>query len=415
MRHPVCGCPLGLLLFVCLCLPHLAHAGWKRHVIDDSSRGADGVRLADVNGDGRLDIATGWEQGGAVRVCLNPGPERAKEKWPAVTVGRAADVEDAMFADLDGDGAPDVVSCSEGKTRQISIHWSPPNRARLLDADAWHTEALPASANKMMWMFALPLQLDGRHGVDLVAGGKGTGAAVGWFESPDRARQLADWKWHELRPVGWLMSLVASDMDGDGDVDVVFSDRKGKRCGAYWLENPGLGAAQTQSWREHAIGGVGTEAMFLQLADLDQDGLEDVLLAVKPQEVLWLRRDNPSGRSWQSHSIPLPDNIGTAKAVSIADLDGDGKQDLLFSCENARPPRHGLMWLSSDDGPQAGKWTPHELSGGDGVKHDLIAVVDLDGDGDLDAITTEEVNNLGVIWYENPSQVRGREKSQVQP
>jgi hypothetical protein len=30
--------------------------------------------------------------------------------------------------------------------------------------------------------------------------------------------------------------------------------------------------------------------------------------------------------------------------------------------------------------------------------------VDLDNDGDLDVITTEEVKNLGVIWYENPSQ-----------
>jgi hypothetical protein len=414
LRHLVGNSALGVLLVICLCLPSRTQAGWKRHVIDDSSRGADGVRLTDINGDGRLDIATGWEQGGAVRICLNPGPERAREKWPAVTVGRAGDVEDAVFADLDADGAMDVVSCSEGRTRLISVHWAPRDRARLLDADTWHTEALPASANKMMWMFALPLQLNDHRDVDLVAGGKGAGAAIGWFESPAKARQLADWKWHELRPVGWLMSLVASDMDGDGDMDVVYSDRKGKRSGAYWLENPGADAAQ-MPWREHAIGGQGTEAMFMHLADLDQDGLEDVLLAVKPQEILWFRRENPTGQSWQSHSIPLPANTGTAKAVNVADLDRDGKQDLLFSCENARAPWHGLMWLSSDDQPQAGKWTPHELSGADGVKHDLIAAVDLDDDGDLDVVTTEEVNNLGVIWYENPCQVQGRAKPSGQP
>jgi hypothetical protein len=185
--------------------------------------------------------------------------------------------------------------------------------------------------------------------------------------------------------------------------------------GAYWLENPGADAATIQPWREHAIGGQGTEAMFLQLSDLDQDGLEDVLLAAKPQEILWFRRKNPSGQSWQSHSIPLPTNTGTAKAVNVADLDRDGKQDLLFSCENARAPWHGLMWLTSDDQPQAGKWTPHELSGADGVKHDLIAALDLDDDGDLDVITTEEVKNLGVIWYENPYQVQGRAKPLGQP
>jgi hypothetical protein len=377
-------------------------AAWKRHVIDDTSKGADGVRLADVNGDGWLDIAAGWEQGGMVRVSLNPGPDKAKEKWPSVTVGRAGDVEDAVFADLDGDGAMDVVSCSEGKTRCMSFHWAPNEGTRLLDANAWRTERLPPSVDKMMWMFALPMQIDGRNGLDVVSGGKGPNAAVGWFEAPANARQLAEWKWRPLRPVGWLMSLVASDMDGDGDADIVFSDRKGQRSGAFWLENPGLAAEPTQSWHEHAIGGVGAEAMFLHLADLDRDGMEDVLLAVRPRELLWLRRTHRNGQSWQSHAIPLPDSAGTAKAVNAADVDGDGRLDLVFSCENAQPRRHGLMWLSSDGPPHAGAWTPHALSGIDGVKHDLIALLDVDGDGDLDAITTEEVHNLGVIWYENP-------------
>ena len=43
----------GLLL---VSLPGLHAEPWKRHTIDKSSRGADGVRLADVNGDGLQDI-----------------------------------------------------------------------------------------------------------------------------------------------------------------------------------------------------------------------------------------------------------------------------------------------------------------------------------------------------------------------
>lgn len=374
-------------------------SAWRRHVIDSSSRGADGVRLDSKNG--VLQVATGWEQGGQVRVCLHPGARDVRHTWPSVTVGTAGDVEDAVLVDLDGDGALDVVSCSEGKTRSVNVHWAPKERAERFNASGWTTEVVPASRDAMLWMFALPLDVDGRNGLDLIAGGKGKGAAIGWWEAPANARELAEWKWHELRPAGWLMSLVASDMDGDGDLDVVFSDRKGARRGAGWLENPGAAAAAGE-WKEHAIGGAGKECMFLSLADVDADGREDVLLAAQPKEVLWLRRLSANGREWEPHSIPLPEPTGIVKAVSAGDIDLDGRLDLVFSCEQAKDPAEGLMWLSAEGDPRAGKWTAHRVSGVDGVKHDLVALVDLDGDGDLDAMTTEEVKNLGVIWYENP-------------
>ena len=64
-----------------------AEKPWNMHVIDDSSSGADGVKVADINGDGLMDITTGWEEGNKTRVYLSPGKENVKQKWPAVTVG----------------------------------------------------------------------------------------------------------------------------------------------------------------------------------------------------------------------------------------------------------------------------------------------------------------------------------------
>jgi len=406
----------ALLVLLLVASGAAAPALWKRHIIDNSSQGADGVRLADVNGDGLLDITTGWEQGGTVRVYLNPGFTRSRAKWPAVTVGAAPNVEDAVFVDLDGDGAVDVVSSAEGGTRTLFAHWAPREKERYLDPKAWTTAAFPALQGKAKWMFCAPAQLDDRHGGDLIVGSKASqpgGAEIGWLEAPANPRDLGAWHWHPLRTAGWIMGIEAVDMDGDGDLDIVFSNRfDGARSGCYWLENPGPGEAQTRPWKEHPIGVIGQDALFFSLADLDGDGLRDICVVThgEGRGIYFLRRLDRTGTKWAERKIELPLDSTETKAVAVGDVDLDGRLDLVVSFVHAKG-KAALRWWSHDGNPFTGGWTMHELSGVDGVKHDIVALVDLDGDGDLDAITTEEVTNLGVIWYENPA----RQPRQISP
>jgi len=385
-----------------------ADGPWPRHTIDASSRGADGVRLADVNADGRPDIVTGWEEGGITRVYLNPGPDKVKEKWPAVTVGKTPNVEDAVFVDLDADGAADVVSCCEGGTRTVFVHWAPKEPDRYLDPNAWTTEAVPASRGRMMWMFAVPAQVDGKGGLDLVAAGKGKDAAVGWFRAPATPRNLADWTWHPIEDIGWVMSLRAADVNGDGRTDILASDRKGPTRGVFWLTHPGPDADLTRrdAWKRHNVGGAGREVMFLDHADLDGDGLRDVVVATKPRDILFCRRLTRDGTKWKERTIHMPETAGTAKAVAVGDIDGNGRQVPVFSCEHATPPRSGVMWLSYMKSPTEPEWQAHDVSGPEGVKFDRLELLDLDGDGDTDILTCEERAGLGVIWYENPAHAR---------
>ena len=390
---------------------------WTRHTIDDSSRGADGVRLGDVNGDGLPDIVTGWEEGGRIRVYVHPGKDAVKRRWPAVTVGEVTKPEDAVFADLDGDGALDVVSSTEGETRTIYIHWAPREKSRYLEAGAWKTAAVPASKSLTPWMFSLPLEIDGRGGPDLVAGSKNEGAQISWFETAgDAARDLAAWKRHPLYTAGWIMSLEAYDVDGDSDLDVLASDRKGPRRGVLWLERPGGDVSATGGagalvrrdavravWKEHRIGSTGDyEAMFLTVADLDRDWLDDVLVAVREGPIRYFRRTKWAPPEWETHTIELPPGIGTGKSVAVGDIDRDGKPDVVLSCENAFDAKAGVVWMSYGKTPADGDWRHYPISGPEGVKFDLVKLVDLDDDGDLDVITCEEAANLGVIWYENP-------------
>ncbi len=399
-----------LLVMVCLFSFSIAQAqdrgaAWNRHAIDRSSRGADGVRLQDVNGDGLADIATGWEEGGRIRVYLNPGPKKAKAEWPAVTVGQVHSPEDAVFSDVDGDGSVDVVSSCEGRERTVFIHWAPPMKDQYLNPTAWQTEAVPVSEKQQSWMFCLPLQVDGRNGVDLIAGSKGGNAEVGWFESAANPRDLHHWQWHPIYKAGWIMTLLNRDLDGDGDQDLIITDRKGPNRGCHWLKNPGPGPEQKQTWKVHNIGGQGKEVMFLAAGDVDQDGKEDLAAAVRGSGVLVFRRTTEKPPAWETIEVPMPNETGTGKGVAIADVNGDGQTDLVVTCENSAK-KTGVFWLSQGKADSFAKasWTAHEISGKkEGVKFDLVELIDLDGDGDLDALTCEERDNLGVIWYENPT------------
>lgn len=380
--------------------------GWRRHAIDDSSRGADGVKLADANGDGLSDITTGWEEGGITRVYLHPRPADVTSRWPPVTIGRTPAVEDAVWVDLDGDGGIDVVTCCEGNTRRLFVHWAPDERENVLSTDAWRQEEIPAAKDRMQWMFAQPLNVDDRYAIDLIAGGKGQDAQLGWLESPTEPRRLGDWRWHPICAVGWIMSILPSDMDQDGDADILITDRRGPVRGCRWLENPGRGPAQKQPWTSHWIGGRNREVMFATLADLDGDGLEDVLVAVKRAEIVYLRRLDTTGRHWAESTVLFPENMGTAKGIAAGDIDLDGRIDLVISCEDAVPPKSGVRWLSYKESPLEDTWRDHEISGPDGIKYDRIELLDLDADGDLDVLTCEERHEnrgLGVIWHENPT------------
>ncbi|MEX2140647.1 MAG: VCBS repeat-containing protein [Pirellulales bacterium] len=381
-------------------------APWARHAIDDSSRGADGVRLGDINGDGRLDITTGWEEGARVRVYLQPAAGKVKDRWPAVTVGEARSPEDAMFVDFNGDGVLDVVSSCEGNTRTVFVHFAPRDQSKLLDPASWRTEAIAATVNKQQWMYAMPLDMDGQRGIDVIIGSKGKNAGIGWLESPDNPRNVAAWKYHRLRDAGWIMSLEAVDIDGDGDLDVLASDRKGDKRGVFWLENAGHSAEAVNRWRVHTIGGEDHEVMFLEYADFDGDGRQEIVVAAKPRRVLVFARADDPRKRWTADIIELQGNLGNAKAVRVTDVDLDGRADVLLSCEGATGGKSGVAWFSREqtsDAAAKSPWTMHDISGPPGTKFDRIELVDLDNDGDLDVITCEEAENLGVIWYENPA------------
>ena len=376
-----------------------ADSPWTRHTIQaggSSFNGADGVRGRDIDNDGDTDFVVGAEESGITRLYVNPGTAGAKGVWQQRTVGTTPNVEDTMLVDLDGDGQSDVISSTEGTSRRLIVQWAP------ADGDymngTWEQANVPTSVvPSTQWMFAEKL---GDH---LVVGGKNS-SEIGILTPRATSRDLDSWTYERIADAGWTMSILTRDMDGDGDEDVLLSDRRGggTQHGVHWLENG-------DNWTSHAVLTRDEDMMFIAVGDLDQDGYDDIVAphfdtANGNTSTLSLLFGDGSGIRWGQVDVEWPVNFGQAKAAYIADINGDGKKDIVLTAENA-DGLSGVVWLEYMDNPRNSVWLRHEISGTEGGKFDLAQLLDLDGDGDLDVVTTDEGatgHGLGLVWYENP-------------
>ena len=408
-------------------LPAPSGEPWALHVVDNSVKGPDGTKLADFNRDGLPDIVTGWESAGITRLYLHPGIDKVKELWPAVTVGKTTKAEDALPVDLDGDGAIDIVSSCELKQLSLFVHWGPKDPKLLLDPKAWKQERFTALEGKTAWMYAEPIRLTSGGPPDLVVGGKGIEkngpSTLGLLLAPKERRDVAKYTYKPLATITWVMSIEVRDMDGDRDADILYSDKHGTTAGVWWLENPGPTAdARTSEWKNHRLTPVNYESCsFLRSADVDQDGLDDIVVLadlpsklfktlLEKRRITILRRRDATGLAWEPIELAVPPLTGQPKGVGVTDIDGDGRQDLAITSTGADGEQIGAYWLQQPESLKSAIWKVHNIAGPIGIKYDHANLVDLDQDGDLDLLSTEENEagtGLGVIWYENP---HGRSK-----
>ena len=204
-------------------------------------------------------------------------------------------------------------------------------------------------------------------------------------------------------------NLQTASSGGNGTSFLV-TDRKGPNRGLYLFQHPGYQAVQrNEKWNIQRLGGADHEVMFLDHHPQPPPGWE-VIVATRNEEVLGFARPAstaPDGGTTPylelAGTIPLAENTGNFKAVRWCDVDLDGRLDLIYTCEGATGEKSGVVWLKQTDSANGIVWQRNEISGPEGVKFDLIQLIDLDGDGDLDVLTCEERDNLGVIWYENPT------------
>lgn len=373
-------------------------------MIGDAGNGADGVHVGDINQDGFQDVVSGWEESGEMMLYQNPGADiYTLDRWPAVNIGAGLPmrgIEDAAFADLNGDGAIDaVISSVEGWVQRLAVHrWTGP----LLDPDSWRAEVLTADQFSP-YMKARAASL-GPGPVDIVAGSREGGTSepgIYWFRDTGKGWQRIRIGDVDFKTTG----LTLIDMDQDGWKDVLFAGRNE----LVWLRNPG--GNSDLAWSRHLIAEGVSE---FTLCDLAQDGQLDIVAGTSRHSdtlARWFYR-LPDDSGWGSWPIAVPGgrtNDGSEfviKGIACGDLNHDGNLELVFTTSG---DGHGVFSLAHGGHPDSNEtWTMRKHIGYmNGIKYDNVELIDLDNDGDLDIVTSEEGDNvislgLGVLWFENP-------------
>jgi FG-GAP-like repeat len=344
-----------------------------------SAAGADAVLTADLDRDGDLDVLTSSASNDEIAWYENSdgsghfGPQQ-------ILTSLAAGVASVLVADLDGDGDLDLLAVLPGSDE---IAW-----LTNLDGEGGFgsLQILSSSATGIASVFAADIDTDGD--LDVLAASTGSGE-IGWFENTDGAGHFASQQLVSTSANG-VTSVLAADLDGDGDLDAIAAALGNAEIA--WYENETIHRSAHFPDRS-AIFEMATGARTVVAADLDGDGDLDLLLGSGTDATIsWYENSDGKG-SFGTRRIVSTLAEGVQSVVA-ADIDRDGDLDVLSASRNDDK----VAWYENSDGH--GAFGTQQIISTLADDPFSVAAADLDGDGDLDAISASRYDGE-IAWYEN--------------
>jgi hypothetical protein len=179
-------------------------------------------------------------------------------------------------------------------------------------------------------------------------------------------------------------SVYATDLDGDGDADVLSASQVDDKIA--WYENLGGGAFGPQQVITTAADG----AYSVYATDLDGDGDADVLSASTDGKIAWY--ENLGGGVFGGQQVITTAAAG-ARSVYATDLDGDGDADVL----SASFDDNKIAWYENLGG---GAFGAQQVISTAAIGAWSVHATDLDGDGNADVLSASHYDDK-IAWYEN--------------
>jgi FG-GAP-like repeat len=377
---------------------------WKKTVIEGKFR-SEGVAIADVNKDAKLDIMIGdsWYEA---------------PSWTKHDIRKPGDFGDGLRSysrcmtcwtdDVNGDGWADQIVIGFPGVPTLWYENPKGKPGYWPEHEAWHS-----SCNET------PLYTDlfgDGHRVLLMGWqpkGKENEGQMSWFTPGSDPAQ--PWEMHpvsEPSAPGKIIpgtsqfshGLGTGDLNADGRLDVI--------CTGGWWEQPESGRSASTPWTFHPAK-LGDAVADMIVYDVNHDGKADVIASSAHQfGIWWFERtgDKDGDTAFVKHDL-FPNLVSETHALIAADINRDGLKDLITGKRFWSHGRHEagsdqparLYWFEAVQGPD-GKttFTPREIDDQSGIGTQFV-VADFNGDGLLDILTA---NKKGVFLVEQIAAAR---------
>lgn len=322
------------------------------------------VAAADVNGDGRPDLVTANEMSDAAGIRLGNGDGSflPLQLFPVCDAPVSAST-----GDVDGDALLDLAAtCSASSDLAVLLGAGDGAFGSRSIYDAIFQETSEVLAD-----------LDGDGALDVATAGSDfitvfRNRGDGTFEPGQRLTLSLT--------SNRLNDIAAGDVDGNGAADLAAAASGSGRSHVSLFRSRGDGTFHPEVRLT-----VGSRPASLALADLNGDGALDLVTANRGTFDLSLRLGQGNGSFLAARSYPLVFGI-QPESVAVGDVTGDGVPDLVATALDD-------MWVLAGQGD--GTFGPPQRFAGGGTS---LVLVDLDGNGTLEAVTVRG-GSVGVVLH----------------
>jgi hypothetical protein len=355
--------------------PNVPPSFTEQVAISTSAIEAWSVYSTDIDGDGHMDVLYASNDG---KIAWYKNTDGAGTFGAEQTISTNVIVPFSVYAmDLDGDGDMDVLSASINDNK-IAWYENTDGAGTFGAQNVISTDAIKATS-------VYSTDLDGDGDMDVLSSSFNDDK-IAWYEN-DGTGNFGSQIVISTAASG-ASSVYATDMDGDGDMDVLSASWTDNKIA--WYENTdGAGTFGAQN----VISTVAMNASSVYASDMDGDGDMDVVSAsLGDDKIAWYENTDGDG-TFGAQQVISTAALST-RSVYATDLDGDGDMDVL----SASYADNKIAWYENTDGD--GTFGAQQVISTAALGAITVYATDIDGDGDMDVLSASSTDDK-IAWYKN--------------